>query len=442
MKISVVIPLLNAKEYLRECVESVLSQTYEKIEIICVDAGSTDGTLEMLEAYENNNVNFRVLKSPVKSYGFQVNMGIDASDGDYIGIVEADDVISPNMYEKLASYAMKYRADFIKESYYQMSTCSGEKLVVPANREVDADIKNKVLYLDDNNHMMDLNHIWSGIYSRDFLSKNCIRFNETPGASYQDTSFSVLTDLLAETAVYTGDMDYYYRIDNDGSSVKSNEKYACIVDEVRYIESETKRRGLYTRFEKEIIKHRLFVYNWNYHRLSDDGRRMFSAMVKDELADIERCFDVLGFSLAEKKIIDNISNNRHEDIDASLSEYYRILEILKTNKNVVLFGAGVWGESILLVQRVYRLDAICDVIDNDENKHGKTIFGYSIEKPDRLILDGRDKRFLIANKYHARDIEEQLIKAGIAENRIERIIDAPSFVDIVENYRRQGSSGE
>ena len=92
-KVSVIMPSLNVVSYIRECIESVVNQTLKDIEIICVDAGSTDGTLEVLEEYTAKDNRIKLLHSDKKSYGYQMNMGIDAATGEYIGIVETDDYI-------------------------------------------------------------------------------------------------------------------------------------------------------------------------------------------------------------------------------------------------------------------------------------------------------------------------------------------------------------
>ena len=87
IKISVILPSLNVGTYIEECLHSVIKQTLTDIEIICVDAGSTDGTLEILEKYAAEDERITVIRATKKSYGYQMNLGIDAARGEYIGIV-------------------------------------------------------------------------------------------------------------------------------------------------------------------------------------------------------------------------------------------------------------------------------------------------------------------------------------------------------------------
>ena len=102
--VSVILPSLNVARYIRECIDSVRNQTMQQIEILCVDAGSTDGTLEILEKYVAVDARIRIINSDQKSYGHQVNLGIEAARGQYIGIVETDDFIDTVMYQNLYSY--------------------------------------------------------------------------------------------------------------------------------------------------------------------------------------------------------------------------------------------------------------------------------------------------------------------------------------------------
>ena len=87
IKVSVILPSFNVREYIDECIVSVINQTLYDIEIICVDAGSTDGTLKVLQKYETRDSRIKVVVSDKKSYGYQMNLGIAAARGIYIGIV-------------------------------------------------------------------------------------------------------------------------------------------------------------------------------------------------------------------------------------------------------------------------------------------------------------------------------------------------------------------
>ena len=113
-------PSLNVVEYIDECIQSALNQTLIEREIICIDAGSTDGTWEKLLLYANDHKykdDIRLLHCDVKSYGYQVNLGIHIAVGEYIAVLETDDYVEKDMYGCLYNLGILNDADFVKADY-------------------------------------------------------------------------------------------------------------------------------------------------------------------------------------------------------------------------------------------------------------------------------------------------------------------------------------
>ncbi len=117
--LSVIIPIYNTEKYLRQCLDSVISQTYENMEIICIDDGSTDGSYKILDEYASRD--FRI-KLKHKSNGGLVSarkLGVAEAKGKYIGFVDSDDWIDSKMYERLCGVALEYDSDLVSSSYWQ-----------------------------------------------------------------------------------------------------------------------------------------------------------------------------------------------------------------------------------------------------------------------------------------------------------------------------------
>ena len=93
-KVSIIVPTYNVAPYIAECMDSLIDQTLEEIEILCVDAASDDGTREVLEAYASKDSRVKILDDIMHSTGYAKNIGIDAAQGEYIGIVESDDYVA------------------------------------------------------------------------------------------------------------------------------------------------------------------------------------------------------------------------------------------------------------------------------------------------------------------------------------------------------------
>ena len=116
--VSIIVPVYNVKEYLAECVESIRRQTLSEIEIILVDDGSTDGSAELCDNYANMDKRIQALHQANGGSTRARNTGLSASKGDYIGFIDSDDWIEPNMYEELLEYAEKADADIVASVKY------------------------------------------------------------------------------------------------------------------------------------------------------------------------------------------------------------------------------------------------------------------------------------------------------------------------------------
>ena len=90
-KVSVLVPIYTVEKYLRQCLDSLINQTLEDIEIICINDGSTDSSPEIIKEFQAKDVRIKVINKENSGYGASMNMGVDMATGEYIGIVESDD---------------------------------------------------------------------------------------------------------------------------------------------------------------------------------------------------------------------------------------------------------------------------------------------------------------------------------------------------------------
>ena len=112
-KISVIIPVYNSQAYLRECLDSVVNQTMEDIEIICVDDGSTDASARLLRSFQDEDMRLRVLLREHCGAGPARNAGIEAAEGRYIKFLDSDDIFAPQALACLYETAEKYAAELV-----------------------------------------------------------------------------------------------------------------------------------------------------------------------------------------------------------------------------------------------------------------------------------------------------------------------------------------
>lgn len=275
--VSVIVPIYNVQKYLEECLDSILKQTLKNIEIICVNDGSTDKSLEILEKYRKRDNRIIIIDKENAGYGHTMNVGMDKAHGEYIGIVESDDYVKKEMFQTLYKKAVEKKADVVKSDYYYLYTKNGIKRTERRNTCPDDFFYNKILSAEEYIEIFDFEMMnWTGIYRTDFVRKNNIRYNETPGASFQDNGFWFQSLSLAERIVFIKKAFYYYRQDNPASSINDKGKVYCMCDEFDYIkgflEKNPKQKDeLFLTF----IRKKFFNYRHSYERIDEKYKKEF-----------------------------------------------------------------------------------------------------------------------------------------------------------------------
>ncbi|MFV0466675.1 MAG: glycosyltransferase family 2 protein [Lachnospiraceae bacterium] len=444
IKVSIIIPLLNSIQFLEECIDSVRRQTLQEIEIIFVDAGSTDGSLQLISQFMANDISRMILlHSEKKSYGHQVNLGIHASKGEYIGIVESDDKVSDeffqNLYDKTnqgdQNATSQFRPDFVKGGFTHFGTVFGKHVYEKVTRTDNQ--MDKLLFLnhDPSYRLFDPVHIWSGIYKRSFLSDKKIELNPTPGASYQDTSFSLLVGLLAETCIYTKECGYFYRIDNDQSSVKANDKVSCIMDEYEFLYRNMQLAGILDGQNKNIVEHyKLTSYFWNFRRMSEKGRKEFLKLIEPEMAAIELRETPL--SQADKEVLKYLSdpNGAAEftKVEESLErEYTNFLELILKRQKFIILTRKSNVRRLYFIQEITELDFIKKIYLSNKSDQVE----HQITLNDNTNHFYTNEEILIVGKNNSESIKADLLSQGVDSGQIHILKYLPSFSWIVDHLK-------
>lgn len=431
IKVSIIIPSLNAARYIRQCLDSVRTQTLPEIEILCVDAGSEDGTIDIIKEYAALDHRIRYLAAERRSYGYQMNLGVEAAQGEYIGIVEPDDYVSEEMFEKLYDAARGNRLDYVKSDFYKFMDYRGRRHYQRWERSSwgkHPDMFHRVIAMKETPHALvygDHGNIWSGIYRREFLLDRQIRFHETPGASYQDTGFALLCTLEAERVMFVKDCFYRYRQSSTGTSVRSQDKHSAIITEYAWIWEQMKSRGFTDEVSRSYYMAMKFhSYRWNYDRLRTAGRNCFlDNLARDAILPFRE--ESIDYQIPGKdRMLRLWQGDREEEVTRSEREESRrrnkevLLGALEKASRIVVVSAGAWGASLLkLYGRLGALD-VCTVCDNSAAVQGRTVAGMEVVSVERAVREHPDDYYMIANKRHAEEIHEQLRGLGVAAQKI------------------------
>ncbi len=283
-KVSVLVPIYNVERYLRQCLESLRAQTLKDIEIILLDDGSTDSCPAICDEFVAQDTRWRVVHKRNSGYGATMNIGLEQARGEFIGIVESDDWVDPDMFESLYELAVQHNVQVAKGECLAHQGNGVWKVEFPVPlQDIDCVLcpaRRSAIFYDI------ACSIWTAIYSRNFLNENGIRFLETPGASYQDISFSFKVLARAKSVWLSSRAFYHLRRDNPGSSVYSNAKIFCVRDEWDEIERymaqypEDERRTYLLRLHRKWL-----TYMWNWSRLDAAGRAAFEPVIVDAFRD-------------------------------------------------------------------------------------------------------------------------------------------------------------
>lgn len=222
-KISVIVPIYNVEKYLRNCIDSILAQTYKNLEVILVDDESPDKSPIICDEYRRMDNRVRVIHKKNEGLGYARNTGLDIATGEYVVFVDSDDYIEKNMIKTLYDKLNETNSDTVFcglkrvypdgtvtniPAYYNNMTFKDKEIIDKVLLEM---VGSKPEAADDTILYMS---VWHAIYSNELIKKNKIRFPSEREFMSEDISFHI--DYLRNSRVvtYVSDCLYYYRVNN------------------------------------------------------------------------------------------------------------------------------------------------------------------------------------------------------------------------------------
>ena len=192
MSVSVIVPVYNAERFLDQCLLSIRNQFGCDLEVICVNDGSTDCSLEMLRRHSAEDSRIRVIDKENGGYGSACNRGLTEASGEWISIVEPDDWIEPGMYGDMLAFAeaLDSDVDIIKTPWWNINDwdCSAsDQYRTSSPLSLRLRQSGRPFALSDHPELIEYHpSIWSALYRRSFILDRGIRFIEYPGAGWAD----------------------------------------------------------------------------------------------------------------------------------------------------------------------------------------------------------------------------------------------------------------
>lgn len=264
IKVSIIVPVYNVEKYLRECLDSLIGQTLKDIEIITINDGSPDNSLQILEEYAAKDARVKVINQKNAGLSAARNRGMEAACGEYVAFIDSDDWVDVDFCERLYDAAIREKADIAAGEIISCSEngkCGGG--VSRCGDKVFNSLKEKWHYLlDDGAHC----YVCNKIYKRELLLGKKLFFAE--GKTYEDILWSPLVLKNLGRAVLVSGVSYYYRYNPSSitRSFEANESFIQNYKEARAslvrfagyykldVSFDALRRSVYKVFNVPLIK--------------------------------------------------------------------------------------------------------------------------------------------------------------------------------------------
>jgi len=430
-KISVIIPIYNTEKYLQECLDSVLNQSLRDIEIICVNDGSTDNSLTMLQNYSKKDLRIIIITQDNLGQAAARNAGIKAACGEYVCFLDSDDLLVENALEELyykakqdklevLCYDIKcmYENEHLKvtnnmDSYYQRNISFGG---VKTGKELFTEMIEKNSFIDSASNML---------ISRDWLIKNNIEFY--PGILYEDSLFSFQCFMTANRMYHINKQYLIYRI-RDNSTMTSgytfHNLYSRLICYIMIIQK-AYTLGLDFRTQTAVYKYASFVrenLKHIYNVLNNEERMKILT-----LAPLEKLYlEGLGIEQSSVPVF-------NEDI--YLDGFKNLIHY---NKKIIIYGAGHVGRQVLTYIRNINLvkHVMCFAVTDKENSEG-CVMGLEVRCIDDLKYMAQDGYIIIAaRKNHQEDMYKKARELGFNKIAvIDQMLEKAITANIEKNYR-------
>ena len=282
-KVSVIIPIYNAGKYLHACLDSVVNQTLKEIEIICVDDGSTDNSLQIVQDYVKRDPRIKAFSQPNMNAGAARNRGLQYATGKYLSFLDADDFFELNMLELAFEKAEEAKADIVvfrSDLYYEKDNRYDEMRYtvveenLPEQRPfAGTDIKRDIF-------KSFIGWAWDKLFLREYVVKNSLTFQEQ--RSSNDLYFTYLALAKARRITVIDDLLAHHRTRVVSSLEATRTKsWDCFYKALLELRKGLVNSELYEHFEKDYISYCIHFSLYNLNSLEEPSRRMLFDRLKN-----------------------------------------------------------------------------------------------------------------------------------------------------------------
>lgn len=402
-KVSIIVPVYNVEKYLSDCLDSILSQNFKDMEVICVDDASDDNSARIIKEYEKKDEKIKAIFHK-KNSGLSAtrNSGLKYAQGEYLWFVDSDDVISQGAVERLYRCATEKDVDVV---YFEYKKFSSKQVKGVVNLDSDSDQHLDVysgreffcMEMEDNKAQVTA---WCIFLRREFLEKEKITFKE--GIYHEDNLFSFLVAMEAKRVYRVPDVLYYYR-QREGSI--------------------TQTKNVLREQSMFVVMTEVFSY-WKSHFFSDRESKCIGEYLKLLYREYrfyqsyhEKTDELLVGDAADKALYSILCG----DVEKEWLKVEKIpLEEVKEYQQVIVYGAGRASRQVIRFLEKKHIEIAAVLVESASDNVDK-FCGIKVHELNNFrVYPGQNIVIIGVTSKKAMGIEKTLEKKGF-----ERIIRVP-----------------
>lgn len=375
MKLSTIIPVYNAEKFLNRCLDSILNQDIEPQEIICVDDGSTDHSLEILREYEKAHDNIHVLTQKNCYAGAARNNGLAIAKGEYVHFMDADDYVLPGAYTKVYETAKTHSADYVKtrSKTFDMQTGNFVNNNYFSMSAFPESIYGKLYSLNDCQDVLlkTARAPWTSFVKRSYLLEHNIKFNSLKCVN--DRSFYIDVIMHTNRIVICNCYMMCYQINNKESLMGiRSENFICLIKSYQIIKDMV--TGMSLDLKKKILGYEFNSIVAQYGKLDIMQQKEIENIIKDfGTTLLWNEIDESIITAPAAKFLYNLLNIKFPK-EYQLKDLFSLTKLYENSRNIILYGAGRVCLALLqyFISNGYRIDkisciAVSDTANNPDN---------------------------------------------------------------------------
>ena len=376
-KISVIVPVYNVENFLQECLDSIINQTFQDFEIICINDCSTDRSGDILEEYSRKDNRIKIFNHLFnQGLGAARNTGLKNAQGKYVQFLDSDDYFELTLLEEMYNHAEKYDADMIVCSINRIDKEGNIIKYKNPNSPIDLDktpLETPFCWKDYKKDIFNMFTVaaWNKLYLKEMLVNNNLTFPNL--TSCEDISHSFISRIYANKIVVFNKRLINYRQGRDGSLMHTTQNHALnIIYSAKQIKDFLKSKNIYTDLKESYIKAITTHLSWQINKCNDEQYKDF------------------------EKTLKTIMPNDWYVFWSILRKHDAMIEYIKKstqNKKIMLWGASLFIKEVL-EKETEKNPNILGIIDRNTALAGTTFCNYTIYpqeminelKPDGVIL--------------------------------------------------------